>query len=382
MRNNEEGATAVIVAILLVVLVGVSAFVVDLGDVFWEKRMLQNAADAAALAVAIDCAEGDCRDFDTVARDYADDNNFRGANVANIVGPDGVSPPTPAGGEVTVTTQTGTRAEQGRLQRWFAGVLGQEQGLATQASATAIWGTIELVDSQLPLVVSICDWQNYTGLSWPPSDTELDGLPTVADLQSERPGPYYGTTLTPPDPSHPTGLQTPITLHDSDPEGSDVCTTPPGFSTVDGAKFPAGFGWIDPDKQACSYEVRTDPAGNQFADAKGGLGLVGKNCLPPNLGQAVVIPIFIAFYGNVGNGEYQILTPAAFYLTGYANVPGLTDTAGADQACDNKKSSPYFGDKKGNAPTCITGHFVQKVEAGGTVVVDPSGGVNTVQLSR
>jgi Flp pilus assembly protein TadG len=384
--TDEDGATAVIVAILLVALVGMTAFVVDIGDVMWERRMLQTSAEAAALAVAIDCAQGDCQDFDTTARDYADQNNRRGARVTSIVGRDGVSPPTPADGQVTVLARTGTREAEGRLRQWFSAVLGQNEGLATGASATAVWGTTKIVDSELPLVVSICDWERYTGLDFPPTEEEIATLPTVAQLTDpDHPknshGSYFGATLTPPMASHPTGFSPPITIHDSDPEGADICTTAPGFSSKDGAKYPGGFGWIDPSKGTCNFEIRQDEAGNQFADAKGGLGKVGKACLPPNLGKAVVIPIFVAFYGNVGNGEYEILTPAAFYLTGYANVPGLTDTAGADVACDNKKDSPYFADKKGGAPTCITGHFVQKIEAGGTIIADPNAGVSSVRLS-
>jgi Flp pilus assembly protein TadG len=370
--SDESGATAVIVAILLTVLVGITAFVVDIGDVLWERRMLQNSADAAALAVAVDCAQGDCLDYETTAADYAEDNNWRGANVVSVVGPDGVSPPTPAGGEVTVTTQTGTRDDAGQLRQWFAGVLGRDEGLATTAAATAVWGASKIVDAELPLVVSICDWEKYTGISWPPEQGDLDDLPTVDQLKAERPGIYYGVTLTPPDGEG--GLLPPITIHESNPDEADSCTTPPGFATKDGAKFPAGFGWIDPDKGTCEYEVRSDEAGGQFADAKGGLGLVGKNCLPPSLGQAVVIPIFVAFYGNVGNGEYQIATPAAFYLTGYANIPGLADTPGAKDAC--KKNGGYFDEKA----TCITGHFVQKLEAGGIVVPDPNAGVQTIRM--
>jgi Flp pilus assembly protein TadG len=376
LMRHEHGTVTVFVAVLLVVLMGMAAMVVDLGDAYWERRMLQNSADAAALAVAIDCSQGDCKDFDTVARDFADENNRRGARVAGITGPDG-NDPTPGGGEVTVTAVTGSREEPGVLQQFFSGIFGRDEGLAAGATATAEWGTIWVVDSEMPLVVSICDWERYTGLTWEPTLAELDTLPTVEELKATRPGPYYGVTLTPPDASHPSGFAPPITLHESNPDESDSCTTPPGFSTLEGAKFPAGFGWLDPDKGACTYVITTDAEGNKFADAKGGLGLVGKNCLPPSLGQAVVIPLFIAFYGNVGNGEYQLAVPAAFYLTGYANIPGLSDSStGARDAC--AKGGPYFDSKA----TCITGHFVQKTEAGGSIIADPSGGVKTVRLKE
>jgi Flp pilus assembly protein TadG len=382
LRSDETGATAMIVALLLFALLGMAAFVVDLGDGMWERRMLQNSSDAAALAVAIDCAQGDCEDYDTTARDYADENNRRGAFVTEVVGPDG-GPPTPSGGEVTVASVTGDLQEPGRLRQWFSSALGQEEGLATTASATAIWGSASDVDSTLPLVVSICDWERYTGLSFPPSQAELATLPTVDDLLVERPGPYYGTTLTPPDPTHPTGFAPPITIHDSNPEEEDKCTTSPGFSTKDGAKYPGGFGWIHATKGNCTYEIRLDEDGRQFASSKGGNLPDGKSCLTQNLGKPVILPIFVAFYGNVGNGEYEIITPAAFYLTGHANIPGAGgSTAGAQEACKSGAGAPYFPGT-GNSPWCLTGHFVQRVvPGGGGVGANPGAGVMSVQLSN
>ena len=48
-RRNERGQAFVITALSLVVLVGMSALVLDVGSWFREKRQLQLAADAAAL---------------------------------------------------------------------------------------------------------------------------------------------------------------------------------------------------------------------------------------------------------------------------------------------------------------------------------------------
>ena len=45
---------------MLVVLIGVGALVIDSGALYAERRQLQNGADAAALAVAQDCADGHC----------------------------------------------------------------------------------------------------------------------------------------------------------------------------------------------------------------------------------------------------------------------------------------------------------------------------------
>lgn len=47
---NDEGAVAVLVAVLMVALLGFAAIVVDAGAVYAQRRQMQTAADAAALA--------------------------------------------------------------------------------------------------------------------------------------------------------------------------------------------------------------------------------------------------------------------------------------------------------------------------------------------
>lgn len=56
-RRGEEGQAAIIVALAMAVLLGFAALSVDVGYFMWEKRALQNAADAAALAGALELPE-------------------------------------------------------------------------------------------------------------------------------------------------------------------------------------------------------------------------------------------------------------------------------------------------------------------------------------
>lgn len=58
--ERDRGAIAVTVALTMTLLLGVGALVVDVGAVFAERRMLQNAADAAAFAIAKDCSDDVC----------------------------------------------------------------------------------------------------------------------------------------------------------------------------------------------------------------------------------------------------------------------------------------------------------------------------------
>ena len=49
---NQRGVTAILVALLLVVLVGFTALAIDIGHLVLARNELQNAADAGALAGA------------------------------------------------------------------------------------------------------------------------------------------------------------------------------------------------------------------------------------------------------------------------------------------------------------------------------------------
>jgi Flp pilus assembly protein TadG len=363
LRQDESGATAVIVAILLSVLVGMAAFVVDIGDGLWERRMLQNSADAAALAVAVDCAGGDCKDYDTTARDYSDANNWRGANVVSIVGPDGVSPPTPGGGEVTVTTRTGTREEAGRLVQWFSGVLGHTQGLATGASATAVWGTPGFASAS-PLTISICAWNRMTDTIGLPTPADIAKLPTVEEAAALVTGGDLGETVYYLSPTG--GAQPP-------PEDA-ACYAPTGFynDLSSGEKLPAAFGWLD--SSGCVVPVTTDLDGGEWAPSEPGASAGNQvSCIkdirlddPP----VAVFPIFVGEAEGNGVPDFQIISPAAFYLTGY-RLPG-----------DGPPTWSLGGPAPCSAPTsCIRGHWVRKLEEGAPIANPSSFGLSSVRLA-
>jgi Flp pilus assembly protein TadG len=65
--RGERGAAAVLFALVLVPMLGFTAIAVDIGSVYAERSRLQTAADAAALAVAQDCARGNCGDMQATA---------------------------------------------------------------------------------------------------------------------------------------------------------------------------------------------------------------------------------------------------------------------------------------------------------------------------
>lgn len=57
--HNERGAVAVVVALLMVVLTGFAAIVIDYGGIASERRSLQNAVDSACLAAAGSLLDGE-----------------------------------------------------------------------------------------------------------------------------------------------------------------------------------------------------------------------------------------------------------------------------------------------------------------------------------
>lgn len=70
--KNDDGAVAILFAIVFLVLVGIAALAVDVGYWYTCKRQLQSAADAAALAGCQELAEG--RAVDGTVNDYAGRN--------------------------------------------------------------------------------------------------------------------------------------------------------------------------------------------------------------------------------------------------------------------------------------------------------------------
>jgi hypothetical protein len=82
VRKDERGQAIVLMTLSLVVIMGMAALVLDVGNWYHTKRRLQGTADAAALAGA-QKLPGDPSAAQTMALDYADKNggDVAGANV-------------------------------------------------------------------------------------------------------------------------------------------------------------------------------------------------------------------------------------------------------------------------------------------------------------
>jgi Flp pilus assembly protein TadG len=148
--RQEHGAVAVMVAILLVVLLGVLALVIDLGRAVGIRREMVNAADAAALAAAQRCALNQGAAAATAAANQTATLNDPQAALVRIAFNPSCRPGLTSPGPKTVTV-TYSRP----VQYFVAPILGFRSGTVT-TTATATWaapGVVPITVNSLPLQV-------------------------------------------------------------------------------------------------------------------------------------------------------------------------------------------------------------------------------------
>lgn len=151
--DRERGGIAVLVAVLMVPLLAFTGVVINIGSMLSEKQQLQNGADAAALAIAQDCAASACGADQTTAEKYANEN-LPGAQ-GTVLDLD------QSAGTVTVKTTI-------EHQNLFASVLQAKSKQTMWAQATATWGAPSGGTAVLPLTFS---WECYSGSTDVPSTT-------------------------------------------------------------------------------------------------------------------------------------------------------------------------------------------------------------------
>jgi Flp pilus assembly protein TadG len=357
--RRDDGAVAVIVAILLVVLLGFGTLVLDVGQIYAERRQLQNGADAAVLALALDCptAAGCSTDTSTTGLAGVKANQNANDGAATIMGICGnaptlapCSPPADIGpwdcrpvppalaSANYVQVRTNTRASGGGnlVPPFLARVLVPGYtGSTVAACARASWGAPTGLTSQLPITISLCEFQAYTSAGFAPPP------PYPANYAGEKTLYFHNqTTEAPPCPAGPSG-----------------------------ADLPGGFGWLDTTENC----VATTDTTNWVDDSTGAPAPV--ECSNAELlamrGQIIDVPIFDNTNGLTGaTGEYHIVGYAAFYLTGYV-FPGSTE-----------KSLLTGNFPCGPPDHCISGVFTKDLSpTAGTIGTGPSMGVTVIQMS-
>jgi Flp pilus assembly protein TadG len=332
--SNERGAVAITVALLMVVLVGFAALAIDVSALYQERRTLQNGADAAALAVAKDCAGPGCGASRVTANKYADLNADDGNS--NVDMPCGTAPgliactdrpvvPADTVGYVQVTTSTYEVTSPGNpteVNFNFAPVFdlvapGDHEGRTMRATAVAAWGPPRSATT-LPIALSFCEFDRLAGDLEPPFTESM----------------VYFRTL---------------------PRSDTDC----GFDPS-GAYIPGGFGWLreGPD---CELTIEVGDW------VRGVTGARVPDCVDDDMtalqNKTVLVPIFDDTRGVGHGGEYRVFGFAAFHIVGY-RFPGNAYNLGP---C---------------APLgigCMRGHFTG-FSTTGTVFGGPNMGVNIIKL--
>jgi len=320
LLGDERGASAVLVGILMVPIIGGLAIAVDVGALYVERAQLQNGADAAALAIAQNCAKGACTGSAATALSFANSNANDGA--ANVL-----TPTFPTSHSVTVTASTreaGSNAPA--MTNLFAAIIspGGDNSTTVRAAATAEWGSPAAATVTLPLAISYCEFQ-----------PALSGK-----LQLIR----YDQDLT--------------------------------CASRDGHPIPGGFGWIERlASSSCSAFVDLDSAsipsepGNSYPGAC-------DETMAHAAGTTVLVPIFDG--ANVTHGpaaSYHIYAFAAFTLTGWK----LSGGTKMPQVNIDPKAPKCTGNCRG-----IQGNFSHwvSIDAAAAELGGPDLGASIVRLIR
>ena len=137
------GQVLVVVAIALLALLAFVALAVDVGGIYQERRAMQNAADAGALAGAREMCFGSEANAESVAHDYTVNRNGAAGALITVTAPTTVT---------VVATQT--------YKTYFAGLLGFDE-IPVDADATAVCGKSLAVGDLWPVGFDMDRWLNY-----------------------------------------------------------------------------------------------------------------------------------------------------------------------------------------------------------------------------
>lgn len=311
--DSERGTVSVMTALLLVVLLGFTALVVDVGMLYAEKAQLQNGADAAALAVAQECAlslaSTNCATASPLAAGYAKSNANDGlSNIQSVQ-------LNKSAGTVTVTTgaqQAGGEANKVSLS--FARILGFDSA-EVGASAGAQWGSPKAGPIIFPAAFSVC---------------QVEGR---VDGGLQRLGLHGGSYANP------------------------ACNYGPS-----GAPVPGGFGWLAQIEGQCGgyIDLLVQEGGSSTGNNEppNCTTVFNKWSTELNAGRrpTVLLPVFNQVSGTGAGAVYKISSFAAFEVAGWkfsggTSLPSVfrnTSTHVGSQACT--------GDCRG-----IIGSFVRYV---------------------
>lgn len=344
ITTDERGISLIAVGLWMLVVLGFSAFSLDISRLYTEYSELRNAADAAALAIASECSIGACDlffDEHDVADTYADANARDRAMLVEDVALDRFNQ--------TVTVKTASEDTSGgnHLDVVLAQVLGFE-GLTVRSGASATWGSPGAATT-LPLALSKCEWDEHGATGF--ADDVLGG--------SLHPASAVTNNLLPPAHGY-AHIDAAVTIYLT---GSGSCR---GGSS---GHLPGGFGWLADSGGRC--EVTTEV--REWVDIEPGSAPT-PDCAPEVfediVGTVVTIPFFQDVRGSGLKAQYQIHGYGALYVTGYDFGGQFQQSSLIDNHNPCRAGNP-----------CIQGYLIGDWTVSGTSPGDPYLGINSVRLA-
>jgi Flp pilus assembly protein TadG len=279
-RERETGATAVIVALCFLLLLGLVGLSIDIGAAFAKRQEMQNAADAAALAVAAECLEArvaaNCPGDYAAANEIALLNERTGDSAEVRSGEGAIDYARPYHVTVTVT---------GEQPHWFLQAVGGEDSTTVRRSATVNFGSPVKGTVTIPIIVSECVFQ-----------------------------------LAPPELGKTVEIWLPQNATQAD---NMACGGSPNFPS-------GGFGWLAGSN--CAAQIGLD--GTVESDT----GMSPPNGCDKNVfrdavaaGATAIVPLFEKSTGQGGKARYDVTRFVIFQLTGFQSHTG--NLADATQKC-------------------------------------------------
>ena len=169
-KNSEPGQALVLVALLLLGLLATLAFVLDGGNIYLQRRRMQNAADSGAMAgaliLALNGTEAEAR---AVAQDYAMQRNK--ADVAQI----------------TITPAQITVIAEEHSATTFARIIGIDQ-LTVTARAVAKFAPVGSLGGLAPIAVRDFDYSFSVPYTIWDDNPDVPPDPTLGNIS----GSYRG----------------------------------------------------------------------------------------------------------------------------------------------------------------------------------------------
>ncbi|WP_344946710.1 pilus assembly protein TadG-related protein [Terrabacter ginsenosidimutans] len=407
-RRRDRGAAATLFTALFAggVIIGMLALSVDVGSIMYERRQIQNSADATAMAFAQRCATaaaycnpseaGTAAVFSTLLAGNSVDglSQMSGTSAGMTNGVCGrltgstviatclsasadasvtelaKCPPLPAllrgtGATIPyVETYAKTKTAGSNpniLPKFFSQALaGGSPDTTVRGCARAAWGTPGQYTAKVPIVVSECEWIRNTSSG------------TVYQLPPGSPAPGYGST---PGQTAWPALSAEITIL------LKSTTTVP--CAINGKDTAGGFGYVHP-TSGCGATVSI----NDWAQIDTGSSPPDTSCysiLAALRGTVIELPIFdclvktstmptgpITGYSDCtgagaggANSYYHVKGWAKFYLTGYK-------IGGSQEAASLRSGSvPCTGGVR-----CLSGWYTTGTLSAGGTIVPPTPGSN------